>query len=471
MAAFGNNKRAVENILVLSGNQDLINNVGAGGVLPGGGTRVGATGDIPLSSTVSTGHINLANGQLGIFAAGGASVRGNNIALLNTDTYLTAPAITIAVGTKNAQNPGRGNYPLVDNRPYESSGVLYGHNPVIMTGKGASYHAHSTWAIGQVTAITPFDNAEFAIHVGFRGYVMDVENSQHAVQATTYRFETPDYPAIGLVDDLDHFVQNFVEQINKNSRVFRTYLNNYGGNDPIVAYAIGLIANGAQDITAVGFDNGGVVNVQVRNNIQQTKTLSAEEVASLRLAIPALYGIVNVNTATAGTAINAEWMLLQAVDRDLAYDDRVPQVKIRLDVGLLRGFDSTVSTTELVNAYEGEGVARIWEIIYTNSAGQRKYSQFQRQSWPFIEIPSGLDLDIYYNAVIIEHRSNKQISSAEMSVSPKKTIILFPACSDTTRVALLDYLNRWVKSVPSHFIIGNLSATGDLVMNKPTLCP
>ena len=471
MAAFGSNKRAVENILVLSGDQDLINNLGAAGALPGGGTRAGATTDIPLSSIVNTGHINLFDGQLGIFAAGGSSVRGNNIALLATDDYLTAPAIQIAVGTANAQNPGRGNYPLVDNRPYESSGIIYGHNPVIMTGKGAVYHAHSNWTIGETSAINPFENTEFAIHLGFRGYVMDVENSQHAVQATTYRFETPDYPSLALVDDLDHFVQNYVEEINKNSRVFRTYLNNYGGNDPLVAYAIGLIANGAQDITAAGFDTGGTINVQIRNSIQQTQSLSAEQVASLRASMPALYGILNVDTTTAGAAANAEFIMLQAVDRDLAYDDRVPQIKIRLDVGLLRGFDSTVTVEEKVFAYEGEGIARIWQIFYENTHGQRKYYQFQRQHWPFIEIPSNIDLTQYYNAIIIEHRSNKQISSAALSISPKKTIILAPACSDTTRVALLDYLNRWVKSVPVHFIEGDLSATGDLVMTTPSLCP
>ena len=474
MAAFGNNKRAVESILVASGDLALVNETAAAGALPGGGVRVGATGDIPLSSSVNAGYVNLFDGQLGIFAAGPAGVRPNNIALLSTDTYLTAPAIQIAVGTPTSQTPGRGNYPLVDNRPYETSGIIYGHNPIIMTGKGAVYHAYSIWSIGQPTAgigsVNPFELTEFALHVGFRGYAMDVENNQHSVQATTYRSTTPDYTALALVDDLDHFVQNYVSQINKNSRVFRTYMGSYGGNDPLIAYAVGLVANGAQDIDAAGFDNGGIVNVQLRNGIQLSYTLSAEEVASLRAALPAGYGIVNVNLATAGSAADAEWFILMAVDRDLAYDDRVPQVKIRLSVGLLRGFDSMVALQELVNAYEGEGVARMWEIFYVNTHGQRKYAQYQRQHFPFIEIPSNIDLGTYYNAIIIEHRSSHQISPAELSVSPKKTIILVPACDDTTMTSILAYLNTWVLSTPAHFVIGSLSAGGALQIATPSLC-
>lgn len=470
MAAFGNHKRAVENILVASGDYALVNTTAAAGALPGGGTRTGATGDIPLSSTVNAGHINLNPGQLGIFAAGPAGVRPNNVAILSTDTYATVPAIYIAVGGDNAQSPGKGNYPLIDNRPYESSGIIYGHNPIIMTGKMAAYHAYSIWNIGETSAITPYELTDFALHVGFRGYAMDVENNQHAVQATTYRYTTPDYTALALTDDLDHFVQNMVYNINKNSRVFRTYQNNYGGNDPLIAFGIGLVANGAQNIDAAGFDNGGVVQVQVHNGITQTYTLSAEQVASLRTALPANYGINLINLSTAGAAADNEFFMLMAIDRDLAYDDRVPQVKIRLSVGLLRGFDSTVSKEEVVFAYEGEGVARVWEIYYTNTHGQRKYAQFQRQHFPFIEIPSNIDLSIYYNVIILEHRSSAQISPGEISDSPKKTIILYPACATTTPTSLLSYLNTWVRSTSQNIVIGTLSGAGALTVGTPTFC-
>jgi tRNA threonylcarbamoyladenosine modification (KEOPS) complex Pcc1 subunit len=474
MAAFGNVKRAVESILVASGDYALVNETANGAALPGGGTRAGATADIPLSSTVNTGHINLYEGQLGIFAAGPAGARNPNVALLSTDTFNTAPAIYIAQGTANAQNPARGNYPLVDNRPYETSGIIYGHNPVILTGKGAAYHAYSIWSIGQpsggVGSITPFELTEFAIHMGFRGYALDVENSQHSVLATTYRYTTPDYTAIALTDDLDHFVQNYVSQINKNSRAFRSYTASYGGNDPLIALAVGLVANGAQNIDAAGFDNGGVINVQTRNGIQITYTLSAEQVASLRAALPANYGILNVDLTTAGGSADAEWFLVMALDRDLAYDDRVPQVKIRLSPGLLRGFDSTVALTELVSAYEGEGVARMWQIYYTNTHGQRKYYQFQRQHYPFIEVPSSIDPDAYYNAIILEHRNNVQISPAELVVSPKKTIILVPACDDTTMTSILTYLNTWVLSTPQHFVVGAVNSSGELTIATPSLC-
>jgi hypothetical protein len=477
MAAFNNNKRAVESILVSSGDQDIINNLTTGGTLPGGGVVPGAPFEIPLMSANVQGNVNLNDGQLGIFSASASSVRGLNNALKPADTYLTTPAIYIAQGTANSQSPGLSSYPLINNRPYEQSGIIYGHNPIIMSGKAAFYHTSSLHSIGDPAggatgSINTEDLTEYSVGVSFSGYAQDTENPAHGRMHTTYHYKTPEYSSLGLVNDLDHIVQNLAFEINRNSRQFRGFHSNWGANDPVVSFAIGLIANGAQDIQAAGFDNGGTINTFIRNGVQAGFPASAEQIATLRSAMPATYGILNIDLTTAGAGANAEFLWILALDRELAYDDRVPQVKITLGVGLRDGFNETVNETEEVTPSEGEGKARQWQLFYENTHGQRKYYQFQRQSWPFIEVPSEITANTYYSVIIIEHRSQAQIDTANVSISPKKTIILMPACEDTTRTALLAQLNAWVKSCPANFLVGQLNATtGLLEIPQPVFCP
>jgi hypothetical protein len=476
MAAFGNSKRAVESILVTKGDQDIINNLNAGDALPGGGVVPG-TGEIPLMNSTNAGNVNLADGQLGVFAASAAGAVPMNQAIGATDTFATVPAIYIAQGTANAQKPGLGRYPLIDNRPYETSGIIYGHNPIIMSGRAAAWDTSSLWAVG-VTAGTPVgsinteDLTEYTMGVSFSGYAQDTENPAHARMHTTYHYKTPEYSLLGLVDDLDHFVQNFAFEINRNSRLFRGFHSNWGANDPLVAFAIGQVANGATDITAAAFDNGGNIPVFIRNGVQATFPARAEEIATLRSVMPAGYGIINIDLSTAGAAANAELFWVLAIDRDLAYDDRVPQVKITLDLGLRDGFVENVSQVEAVTPSEGEGKSRMLQLYYENTHGQRKYYQFQRQEWPFIEVPSDIVPDEYYNMIVIEHRSQAQIDNGNVSISPKKTVILIPACDTTTKDLLLEQLNIWVRSCPANFLYGEKNAaTGDLEIVNPTFCP
>jgi len=448
-----NNKRAVETIIVASGDSAMVNDVGAAGALPGGGTRAAATTDLPLMSAVNTGQVNLNDGQLGIFSADANGVRGNNIALLSTDTFNEASQIYIAQGTANAQSPGVGAYPLVNNRPYESTGIILGRHHVVVSGRIAAYDASSVWSIGDTGAIIPLDETEYAMHIAYHGQVLDTENSCHAYEKTTLTYTTPDYTVLGLTSDLDHLIQNYAYTINRNSKAFWGGSSIWGANEPVVAFAVELVAGADTDINAAGFDNGGVVPVFTKDSNTYSVNLSAGQVASLRAAIPATHGIKTINITTAGNSADCLYMALLGLDRDLVYDDRVPQVKIRLDVGLGRGFVSTTTAEEDSFAYEGEGVGRHWAIFYENTAGQRKHAQFQRQHWPFIEVASGIDPNEYYNAYIIEHRSVGEIGIAGASVSPKKAIVLIPTCDDTTTASFEAILNTWVASLPSYTLM------------------
>lgn len=470
MAANRNSKRAVETIIVASGNQDLINNVGAGGALPGGGTRVAATTDLPLMSAVNAGQVNLANGQLGIFSGGDKGVRPNNMAVLTTDTFPLAPEVYIAQGTATSQTPGLGSYPLTNNRPYEATSTVLGRNHVIFTGRVAALPSSTTWNIGETTAINTEDLVEYRIKAAYHGEMQDYNNSQHGYDSTTINYRTPDYTALGLVDDLDHFVQNFAYRINRNSRQFWGGSSIWGANEPIVAFATGQVANGAQDINNVAYDNGGTVQVFLRGTTQYSMTLTTAQVLSLRDSMPVGFGPLNIDVTTAGGAADAEYVTVMALDRDRLIDDRVENDKIRVEIGLLSGFNETVSLTKDSTAYEGEGGGRKWRLVYEKTAGQRKHAQFQRQEWPFIEVASGIVEATSYSVFLIEHVSVQHVGSVGASVAPKKAIILVPACETTTVNALEAYLNPWIKSCPSYTILGNKDATGDIALPASNVC-
>jgi len=450
MAINQNSRRTVETVLVTSGNRRLVNFTANGGALPGGGTRASATANIPLMSAVNAGQVNLFDGQLGVFSASAYGTRAMNVATLSTDTFNEAPEIYIAQGTANAQTPGLGaTYPLSNNRPYEKSDIILGRHHVVATARVAAYDTYSIWSIGETTNIVPADLTEYSFNVAYHGQVLDTENSAHAYEQSHFSFTTPDYTTLATVSPLDHLVQNLVYQVNRNSKAFFTS-SQWGANEPMVAFAIGLIAGGSQDITGAGFDNGGTVQMFVRNGIQHSLTLSREQVANLRAVMPANYGIYNVNLATAGAAIDAEFFFLMALDRDLVYNDRHSLVKIRLAIGLQRGFASTVSKVEVSKAFEGEGKGRVWFLFYQNTAGQRKYAQYQRKHFPFIEVPFEGDINEYYNVYLIEHRLATELGGANISMNPKLSVVLIPTCDTTTRDDFETVMNAWLISLPSY---------------------
>lgn len=475
MALNQNGKRPVETILVAKDNQDLINNLAGGGALPGGGTYVGGT-DLPLMSTVNQGFVNLNDGQLGIFSADYDGLRTNNVALQSGDDYADVPAIKIVQGTATSQNPSATNTPPLTNRQLEESGVILGRHTVTWTAKAAALPVFSTWKVGDdvgnIGEINISSNTEYRLRIAFSGTIIDYHYGKQQYPSSTTNYVTPNYLTLGLVNNLDHFVQNFVVQANRNSRQFRQSLNNRRANDPYVAFAIAPLAvGGTQDITAPAFDNGGIVNVMVFGAVTQSINLTAGQVASLRTAISAGYGILPTDLSTAGSAAGAEYMIYMALDRDRVYDDRIKNDKIDIEAGSPAGFDEQVLIERQTNAYEGEGSGRIWQLVYEGTAGQRKYAQFQRRKWPFIEVPSGIDVNERYTAFILEHRAVHELGIASASVAPRKTIILVPSCDNVTIDALEAYLNTWVRSTPSNRVIGEKDGSGNIDLTTPTYCP
>ena len=462
MASFNNNKRAVESILVAYANEPMVNEVAVGGALPGGGVRL-ADG-LPLMNVTNPGRVNLLPGQLGVFAYGIEGSIQNNMAIAANTSAVQTPQVQVVVGTPTSQTPGRSIQPMVNNEPYVSSGQIDGRYPIIASVKSAELHTYSIVRVGDEVGnageINILDTTEYSVRVAYRGQVLDTENSMHAYASSSYTYVTPDYTTLGTAEPLDHFVQNMVHVINIQSREFYGASNNWGSRTPLIALAIGTVAAGAQNIAAL--NPGDALNVFVdRNGNQRSITLTTEMLRSLQASIPAGLGVINVNRQTAGINPLAQYFLLVGLDRELVWDDRVKNVKIRIEAGLPRGFFNTVDVVTESLATEGQGLGRQWVLFYENTAGQRKYSQFQRQDWPFIEVPSGINPAEYYDVVVIEHMTQKQIGVASVSVSPKKTIILFPICNTVAKASFANTFRNWLLGSTA-FSGVNMAANGSL---------
>lgn len=461
MASFNNNKRAVESILVAYANEPLVNDIANGAALPGGGVRDAA--GLPLMNVTNPGRVNLLPGQLGVFAYGIEGSVQNNMAIANNANAVQTPQVQIAVGTATSQTPGRSMQPMVNNEPYVSSGQIDGRYPIIGSFRAGELHTYSIVRVGDLAAnageINILDNNEYAVRVAYRGQVLDTENSMHAFASSSYTYVTPDYTTLGTAEPLDHLVQNMVHVINVQSREFYGASNNWGSRTPLIALAIGTTANGAQNIAAL--NPGDSLNVFVdRNGNQRSITLTTEMLLSLQASIPAGQGVINVNRQTAGINPGAQYFLLVGLDRELVWDDRVKSVKIRIEAGLPRGFFDTVDVVTVSRASEGQGLGRQWVLFYENTAGQRKYSQFQRQEWPFIDVPSGINPAEYYDVVVIEHMTQAQIGVASYSVSPKKTIILFPVCNTVAKNSFALLFRNWLSSGAAYSGVGVTNVGG-----------
>lgn len=452
------NKRPVETVLVATTGTDLYNDTGAG-----------AGNNITDSST---GAIVLADGQLGVFSASDFGSVANNVALDTTPTYGEAPVIYIAQGTEWSSNPGArpgATYPLW-NVPYWRSGDINGNNWILATYKQYEAPTPSTWVIGleagNAQEIVAYDNTEYQIRIAYRGRRQDeLYNAEGTAQFNPH-YVTPNYTSLGTAEPRDHLIQNLTWNINRNSKTININRTRFKGNEPVVALAIdstgaaGTAIGGGAPLTAGTFLPVVNTDFGVRGI-----TVTQEQVDALQNAAIAAGGFVNVaaitwsvltiDLSTAGTATGgvADLFMLLALDADLAYEDRIPQVKTRLDVGLTTGFDfNTVYHNEEVQASEGSGEGRVWDRYYKSTHGQRKYN-LDHTLDPVVEFASPVDTATNYDSFIFEHVDINQIDTSNLSESPHKTVVLIPTGDTTLITEFTDLMNAWLTSARGSVIV------------------
>lgn len=418
-------KRAVESILVTKGDAALKT--------------------VSTALTDANGNISVADGQLGVINP------ATSVTLPVGATKANTPFIKIVQGTPTSANvPSSSTYPFVT-KPYEASAVIDTakvHNIYAQPYSGPTSSLTVVGApVGSTGEITPLDKEKYTLTLGFRGRRQDeYESSLHNIPVMTVEYNTPDYTTLGTVSPLDSLVQNVVYQINKNSRAFGFNLPSYGGNLPVLAFAVNSAGGSGVAITsAVGTVipvvtvSGFTRNYVVTQDLFDTLAAAVTNGALLNTAT-----IEVVDLSTAGAAANADQVVIVALDDTVAYEDRTPFVKVRIDVGAGEAFASTLTLVKVGSkAYEGQGTFRQWNIFYKNTAGQRKYSQYRGFEAIRIDYPSPIVVGAKYSALIFEHYDANQVSFAGTSNSPQKTIILVPTGDTTTKTALQTFVSNF----------------------------
>jgi len=148
------------------------------------------------------------------------------------------------------------------------------------------------------------------------------------------------------------------------------------------------------------------------------------------------------------------------------YDDKIPQVKNRLEVGLKAGFDFYQTYhREVSSAYEGQGQTRDLDIFWKNTYGQRKYN-LQHEQIPVISYPSPVDTSTTYIQYSILHSDVEQIDTVSMSTSPKKTIIWVPTADALTETQLDAALTPYLASANVGLV--TIGVSGSLLVGGAT---
>lgn len=450
--------------------------------------KAGATtahaGGQPLTNA-TTGLVNLVDGQIKVLSYGGYGTTASNQTIAAGQTVTNSPDIFIVQGNPSASNPANVlPYPL-ETRPYEKSEALVGNNKIIYTYKAAKRPTYDTVIIGDtvgnVGAINVADETTYALKIAFFGKDFDEAYSGSHPNSLTPSYTSKDYTGIGgytAAESTDDIIQNLAYIVNKNSKVL-SFTKGFQAKKPIIAFAVDVA--GTQGVNPVTATVGTAIPVVNTNSGLKSIILTQEIKSSFASSgIPSGAKIIPIDLAFAGVAApgtslldpngvayspavlsgQASALILMALDRDVVFEDRTKQVKARIDVGLLSGFNfNTVKNAKIQKAFEGEGLSNQWKMIYKDTAGQRKYSAYRGFEEMKTEYPVPIVDGIYYDAAIIEHY-HADLIGTDAIVKPFKAIILIPNVDssgtltpDAGAVALVTtIILPWINSTDSPIV-------------------
>lgn len=445
----GKFKRAVEHILLATGNQAVI-----------------ADGATALVNT--SGQCNLASGQLGVFHVGIEGTGTNNVAINAGDTVADSPIIQIAVGMPDASNPGPGDFAGFYNKTHLLSHRIHGKLTRYWRGKAYVAPRQNAWVIGADDAAadaigTPLDETTYGLRVTFKGVRHDEAYSTSTRDSIVGRFTTPDYTTLGTVNPLDHLIQNMVSELNKNSRIIVT--DGHRGTKPFVALAVRFEAgfsgansttnvsdldslNGATTVTGYGFATDA--ETAAANNNSAMGAAFVAMVADTTVDVDTDTQVVDIDLTTAGAAVSGcNGILIIALDEQIAYDDRTPQVKVDLEVSKTDGFGAAVTCIDSSDLSEGGWSPRQITILWDTTVGLRGYSQ-NRSVIPIIQNPAVTELlgatEIYDLYIIESEELQRELVSPD-NVALQRTYIFVPNAGTTTKNGLEAALNSYFGSV------------------------
>ena len=413
---------------------------------------------------------NILNGQIGIVCdTHTSSTRKYNEYLNTTDDAVKVDEIRIVQGTPNSADISKVAPLPYGHKEAIKSFKVKAKNGILYTAKVAKASSNDAWVIGGPTtgAIQAVSDSDYKLNLQFISKRNDRDFSISGNENLSVSYSTPDYVTLATAEPLDHLVKNLVYNSNLNSYGLRFNIPSFvrRGNKNFVSFAINFAGGSGVALSSITAGTPFPVLVSNGQNINFIPDADFVKTIANIIANGASYGVTGASTielvdlTTAGTADEAQGILLVSLDHQLAAArDEIPQVKVRLNVGLEYGFNG-VNTTKvnLSKPYEGEGKGRVWQLEYNNRARLNVFTQQNRMYGEyFLEVPSYIDETLHYTAYIIEHKDEYQVAYSHDSEYFHRLIILVPCTesspgvfvSDATVVSGLNtYLGQWLTSV------------------------
>lgn len=418
---------------------------------------------IPTSGNLYTPSLN--DGQLAFVSSSMFGSVGLNVFTDATPTITEAPVISIAQGTADSatSQTATATYPL-SVRPYEISKQIDGRREVRVTKQVYRAPSFSVWGLTDPNVIS---NSTYMLEVAFKGRRQEEMYSLQEQSSLNVGFDTPDFSPTGLnyaTAQAQAWILNTVTyNINRNSKAL-TPGSRFASQAPVVAFKINTAGGSGVEIGG-GSPLAAGDSVPVITTPQGTKNFvfTADQATSIKNAALAVAGGVIADltwtiepaTYTADQDDANDYVLVMALDETQVYVDYVPQVKVRLRLGLRTGFDLTLtSLTELGYADEGQGLGRVLDLMYKATEGQRKYTNRHTED-PVINYPSPVDTSLVYVTYTIHHSNVTETDMFTQLLRPAKEIVLIPAYSTgtTTNPYLATFegvLNNWLASSVSN---------------------
>lgn len=402
-------------------------------------------------TTYAPGALQLLPGQIGMYDA----VTRTSIAA--GATVATNPTIFIAQGRNTANDSG-----ALPARPVERSLDIIPSLGVRFVGE---FCATPTNHAIHLENINVTDEALYEMRIAFNGRRSDIYNGRNTPAIYT-QFEAPDYTALtpavyaDVAATRDHLVQNIVADIQAQGSG-----NTHSPSVLAIALdttpAMGAATQVVNDIVAgavitIGWTKGEnpmAITFNVTEALEQTflDAIAAGDLAGTEGIIPV---VVTADAAAAsgltqaGLGVTAaDEIILIAPDVRLAVYDKISQVKERINVGLVSGFNSAVTSTVISDPFEGKGLARQWQLFYESTDGLRKFdSSLPGLDGQAIGYPTDIVPGTTYASYHIYHSSTGMASNGLTSESPYLTILLVPCCDNALKVSVQDVLNPYFTS-------------------------
>lgn len=419
--------------------------VRVGQILVGKTNQALVTGGTALVNA-TTGALNVSDGQLGIFNA------ETKVALSAGDTFADHPEIMIVQG-----NDGTAPAAFMPIRPFEGHAPINGSNVESFTGKSYSAPTHNVVVIGQyggaaAADINVVDNVEYQLLMKYDGRRTDILNGRNQ-PVEIASVDAKDYSALTTANATDEIVQRMVHAINELSVAWPSQ----PGGANVIALALDSAGTGSGTLVS-GLSGATTIDeTNAATPVAISVTLSADEVTSIQKCIIANGGLLPNATkveavdisAVATGATTCDHILLLVRDSAVAFNDRIPQVKERVEVGLRQGFLTTVGVNVVDRGDEGNGLARQWQLAYDSEADLMKYDTAQAPGGDVFNYTSPVVAGATYDAYNITYNRDDYATSGIPSKDYFGLDILIPIGDTATTLDLESVLNPWMASLPS----------------------